>query len=151
MTPLPFYEQAVRIAAPPEVVFELIVDPQQMLRWIGVHNEMDARPGGQLRIDVTGRDIAVGEFVVIDRPRRVVFTWGWEGSAAMPPGTSTVEITLATEKDGTLLTLTHRDCPPAELDAHAAGWTHFLERLTIAATGDTGPDPWLTALPEELP
>jgi len=40
--------------------------------------------------------------------------------------------------------LYHRGLPHSQVDIHAAGWQHFLARLTRAATGDDpGPDPWL--------
>ena len=48
----------------------------------------------------------------------------------MPPGSSTVEIELVPEGDGTLLRFTHRDLPSAEAaDSHSKGWDHYLERL----------------------
>jgi uncharacterized protein YndB with AHSA1/START domain len=148
-TAAPLYAQQVRIAAPPGVVFELLVDAEQMSRWMGLRNELSAEPGGRLRIEINGRDVAAGHYVTVERPTRVVFTWGWEASAEMPPGSSTVEIALEPEGDGTLLTLAHHDCPPAMLDAHATGWGHYLDRLAVAATGDAGPDPWATPPQED--
>jgi uncharacterized protein YndB with AHSA1/START domain len=86
--------------------------------------------------------VARGEFREIDPPRRVVFTWGWEGHPAVPPGSSTVEIDLAPDGEGTLLRLTHRRLPDEEIEQHAHGWDHFLPRLATAAPGgDPGPDP----------
>ena len=32
----------------------------------------------------------VGEFVELDPPNHLVFTWGWEGDEDVPPGSSTV-------------------------------------------------------------
>ncbi len=60
----------------------------------------------------------------------------------LPPGSSTVEVTLTPEGDETVVQLTHRDLPSQELaDGHGLGWTHYLGRLAIAAAGgDPGVD-----------
>jgi uncharacterized protein YndB with AHSA1/START domain len=102
-------ELSIYIEASPTTVFPFFTDSERMCRWMGVAADIDARPGGALRIDVTGRDVAAGTIVEVVPSERIVFTWGWEGSAGMPPGTSTIEVTLAREGDGTLLRLRHYD------------------------------------------
>jgi uncharacterized protein YndB with AHSA1/START domain len=58
-------------------VFEFFVDPQKMRRWKGTVAELDPRPGGTYRVGgIAGGATVVGEFVEIDPPRRLVFTWG---------------------------------------------------------------------------
>ncbi len=128
------YRQEVRIDATPDTVFDFLVDAEAMVRWIGIATTADARPGGELMIDMNGHDIVRGEFQLVDRPRHVVFTWGYEGSADMAPGSSTVDITLEPDGVGTLLILTHHDCAPHRLDDHAGGWRHFLGRLAQEAS-----------------
>lgn len=142
----PIYRQEVRIGATPDAVFDFLVDADTMVRWIGIAATIDARPGGELRIDINERDIVRGEFVVIDRPERVVFSWGYEGSTDMAPGCSTVEVTLTPDEAGTLLVLTHSDVPAPRLGDHAKGWTHFLDRLLGQASNEPlpqtgGPEP----------
>jgi uncharacterized protein YndB with AHSA1/START domain len=136
----------VRIAAPPEVVFPYFTDPAKLVVWKAATAELDARPGGQFRMDVTGRgDVARGEYLDIDPPRRITFTWRWDNEqpASHPAPASLVEVTLTRDGGGTLLRLVHRDIPRPNRDASAAGWVHYLARLVVAASGhDPGPDPW---------
>jgi hypothetical protein len=60
-------------------------------------------------------------------------------------GSSTIEIELIRDGDGTKLRFTHRDLPSAEAaESHSHGWDHYLERLVVAARGeDAGEDPWI--------
>jgi uncharacterized protein YndB with AHSA1/START domain len=140
-------EVEVRIAASPETVFDFFTEPDKMIQWMGRSAKLDPRPGGTLRCDINGRSVASGEYVELERPRRVVFTWGWEGEDSVTaPGSSTVEVVLAPDGDGTHLRLIHRDLPSAEsAERHGHGWRHYTERLAAAATGaDPGEDPWAT-------
>jgi uncharacterized protein YndB with AHSA1/START domain len=142
-------EREVRIEAPPEAVFEFFTDPEKMVRWMGVRADLDPRPGGALRIDVTGKHVASGEYVELDPPRRVVFTWGWEGDEVpVSPGQSTVEVTLEPDGDGTRLRFVHSGLPDAaSVEQHGHGWDNYLGRLEQAAAGrDPGPDPMLAQM-----
>lgn len=135
-------EHQVRIAARPEVVFDYFTDPVKMMEWKGTDAMLDPRPGGIYRVNVTGRDIAKGEYLEIVPHTRIVFTWGWE-SGPLPPGSTTVEVTLIPDGEGTLLRLRHSGLPSEATGAHAEGWEHYLPRLAQAAAGiDPGPDPW---------
>jgi uncharacterized protein YndB with AHSA1/START domain len=134
----------VRIDAPPDAVFPFFTEPDKMIVWKAVEATLDPRPGGIFRINVTGHDIARGEYVEIDPPRRVVFTFGWETeSSPEPPGSTTVEVTLVPDGNGTLLRLVHRGIPDEIRAGSDEGWAHYLQRLVIAAGGgEPGPDPW---------
>lgn len=136
-------ECRVRIEAPPEVVFDFFTDPDKMLMWKGVSAELDPRPGGVFRVEVTPGWIAVGEYTEVDRPHVVAFSWGWEGGP-IAPGASLVRVTLEADGEATVLTLRHSGLPDEEMRAsHSEGWEHFLARLAVAAPGgDPGPDPW---------
>ena len=81
MATAPDIVREVVIAAPPEVVFPFFTNPEKMVVWKAVDAELDPRPGGIFWIDVTGHDAARGEYLEIDPPRRVVFTFGWESQA----------------------------------------------------------------------
>jgi len=142
-------ERTIAIDASPDTVWQFLVDPEKATRWMGQTASFDARAGGAYRVGVIPGHSASGEFVELDPPRRLVFTWGWEpgdnGPAAVPPGSSTIEIELTSDGDGTILHFVHRDLPDAEAaSSHAHGWDHYLGRLQIAAAGgDAGADPWV--------
>jgi uncharacterized protein YndB with AHSA1/START domain len=132
-----------RIKAHPEVVCSYFTDRDRWLSWQGVEAEIDPRPGGVFRMNVRGDGWAAGRFVAVDPPHRIVFTWGWEGDGSpVPPGSSTVEVTLEPDgADGTLLRLVHTGLPLPVVGLHRDGWNHYLDRLVVrAADGDPGPD-----------
>jgi uncharacterized protein YndB with AHSA1/START domain len=141
-------EREIRIAARPEIVFEFFVDPEKMKQWKGRQAELDPRPGGIYRVEINEQAIARGEYVEIDAPSRVVFTWGWEGQEAgdgehaVPPGSSRVEVDLTPDGDGTLVRLRHFDLPEQSREIHGEGWDLYLGRLAKAAAGeDPGAEP----------
>ena len=139
-------EAQVRIAATAEALFPYFTVPEQVVKWMGVSAELDARPGGAYRVNVNGRNIAVGEFVEVTPNSRVVFTWGWEDSELVAPGASTVEVSLVEEGDETVVTLRHLDLVGEQAELHKQGWDHYLSRLAIASIGgDPGRDPFRDA------
>ncbi len=136
-------ERVVRIAAPPEVVFGFLIDPALISHWMGIDADLDPRPGGIYRCAMVRPGIfARGEFVEVEPPHRLVFTWGWEGSdRLLPPGSTRVEFTLRRDRDQTVLTLRHSGLPAGHDAFHEFGWGHYLPRLaTVAAGRDPGPD-----------
>jgi uncharacterized protein YndB with AHSA1/START domain len=144
-------ERELVIAASPETVWELLVDPAKSGAWMGRQSWSEPHVGGAYRVEVIPGHIASGEYLEVEAPRRLVHTWGWEGNPDVPPGSSTVEYELLPEGNGTRVRLTHRGLPNAEsIESHAHGWDHYLGRLAVAASGgDPGPDPWLTESPRQ--
>jgi uncharacterized protein YndB with AHSA1/START domain len=136
-------ELTVRLDASPAEVFAFLTDAERYVRWQGVKAELDPRPGGVYRVWMDADTVARGEYVEVDPPRRVVFTWGWEGNDAVPPGSSTVELDLDADGEGTILVLRHTGLPDGEAAAmHEEGWRFFTGRLMVAAGGgDPGPMP----------
>ncbi len=130
--------------APRALVWQVWTDPRHVAHWWGPHGftnpvcELDPRPGGALRIDMTGPDGVVspctGVFHEIVVPERLVFTT----RALDQDGTVQLEVlntvTLVEEDGKTQLTLhavVVRTTPDAAtmLDAMEDGWTQTLDRL----------------------
>jgi uncharacterized protein YndB with AHSA1/START domain len=137
-------EHEVRVAASPDRIFDYFTDPAKMVMWMGTEATLDPRPGGVCRINPSGQAAMLGEFVELDRPRRIVFTWGWETTLLKtPPQSTVVEVSLTPDGDDTLVRLAHRRLPREVVAVHRAGWQHYLARLALAASGaEPGRDPW---------
>jgi uncharacterized protein YndB with AHSA1/START domain len=136
-------EVSVYIAAEPETVFPYFTDPGRYVQWMGRGATLHPVPGGSYRVCMAEGVEAVGEFVEIDPPRRVVFTWGWTHDPEVPPGTTRVVVTLDAEQGGTRVTLRHHGLPSdGQCEHHRKGWDLYLVRLEIRVRGgDPGPDP----------
>lgn len=125
-----------RIAAPPDIVYSYLVDPARFVQWMGVRADLDARPGGAFEVTVGPDAVAAGEYVLVEAPRRVVFTWGWRGDADVPPGSSTVEVLLTPDGEGTLLELRHTGLrSEASRARHNEGWELFVGQLVALLAG----------------
>jgi uncharacterized protein YndB with AHSA1/START domain len=132
----------IDLPASPEEVYRHLTEPSAMMRWMGQHAVLKPVPGGAFEADINGVPVR-GQYLEVDPPRRVLVSWGVAGNAVMPPGATEVEFTLTPIPGGTRLRLVHRGLPPDQAQIHAAGWQHFLTRLTSAAAGnDPGRDPW---------
>lgn len=146
MAPEP-YAASVHIAARPELVFDHFTRPEAIVRWMGDYAVLDPRPGGEFTLDINGVPVR-GRYLEVEPPRRLLISWGHAGSKRLPPGASTLEVTLTPEGEGTTVRIVHSDLPEPEARQHAVGWQHFLERLVIAGAGrNPGPDPWATSPP----
>jgi uncharacterized protein YndB with AHSA1/START domain len=135
-------EVSVHVAAQPETVFPYFIDPGRYVQWMGADATLEPVPGGSYRVRIREGIEAAGEFVEVDPPRRLVFTWGWTHDHAVPPGSTRVVITLHAENGGTRVILRHYDLPGDEQrDHHRKGWEVYLGRLGIRIRGqDPGPD-----------
>ena len=134
----------LRLAKPPDAVFDFFVDPEKLVQWIGIGADLEPRPGGRFRFEVAPGQYCEGAYLVLERPHRISFSWGWtDAGMGVPPGTSVVEVGLAPDGDGTHLTLVHRGLAsgPAQL-LHDDGWPRFLARLVAVSSGsEAGPYP----------
>jgi uncharacterized protein YndB with AHSA1/START domain len=125
-----------------EEVFAFLVDAGRLVRWIGISAELEPVPGGRFRFEVQPGQWCEGEFVEVDPPARVAFSWGWTDPAwNLPPGSSLVEVDLSEVAGGTRLRLVHHQLPGELRGLHDEGWTRFLARLGAVAAG-VDPEPY---------
>jgi uncharacterized protein (TIGR03086 family) len=146
------YEKSVLMPLSADETFALITEPDRLRRWQAITARVDLRAGGDYRWTIIPGHSASGTFSEVEKGKRVVFSWGWEGTADLPPGASTVTITLEPAPNGTMVTLTHEGLTDEQAAGHAEGWNHYLGRLVDAGTrGDAGADDWGASLPELSP
>ena len=124
----------VRIGAPPAEVFPYFTDPALMIQWIGEWADLRPVPGGLFALDFSKTPVR-GRYLEVEPPRRVVFTWGVAGKDSLPPGSTTVEVTLTEDGPDTVVQLLHHDLPAEEFDGHLKGWTSMLDLLVQLHTG----------------
>jgi uncharacterized protein YndB with AHSA1/START domain len=121
------------IDAVPDKVFPYLVDRELLVTWIGEESWNEPRPGGVFRLQFP-QSIVRGEFVEVDPPRRVVYTWGREEGDSMPVGSTTVSFELEPEDGGTRVRLRHAGLPNEhEVAQHTKGWDQFLPELAQVA------------------
>ena len=102
------------------------------------------RVGGAYRLSMQGTDgivrTVVGEYLEVDPPRRLVYTWRWESHGYRPPqdGVTVVSVDFVAEGTATRVLLERRDHESeAVRDFHGRGWRGCLgnlERLLLAET-----------------
>jgi uncharacterized protein YndB with AHSA1/START domain len=140
------------LPAPVDQVFDMFTDPRRLVRWIGLSADLQPRPGGRFRFEITPGQFCEGQYVIVDWPHRLVFTWGWtDPGFGLPPGTSRVEVTLAPSGDcayRTRLRLVHTGLAGDLGVLHEDGWSRFLARLAATAAGGE-PAAYPTERPDE--
>jgi len=132
------------LPAPPDVVFDEWLDPAGMTEWMcprparAVKIVLDPSVGGLLHIDIedSGTSVYVtGQFIELDRPRRLRFSWSC--SAWADPSVQS-EVTVILEDHGadqTLMTIEHEQLPPEQVDPHQRGWGAIAAQLGGALGG----------------
>jgi len=143
------YAASIDIDATPEEVFEYLVTPDGMTAWMGQRAVLDPHPDGAFDVDIAGSPIR-GKYLEVDRPRRVVVSWGVAGSDELQPGASQVSFTLTPTAHGTRVDLLHSGLPDLMVAGHADGWAHFLPRLLIVAEGGVACDDGWMPLPRDI-
>jgi uncharacterized protein YndB with AHSA1/START domain len=124
------------LAFPVDRVWRAMTDPAALAAWFWPQRfnpsaEVDLRVGGRYRIDGPAVGMAVsGEYVAVEPPHRLVFTWTWDGEDAE----TLVTVELAATAEGTELSLRHErfgagEAGEAARDSHAQGWHDCLDRL----------------------
>jgi len=114
-------------------VYAAWTDPNLMGRWMSPmgHAEVtvDPRVGGTLKvvmIDAGVRIEHIGEFLELDPPRRLRFTWNSPYTGSVP---SVVTVILAADGDQTRLDLVHELLPADAIKSHVGGWGAMVDRM----------------------
>jgi len=129
----------VRVArvlpARPERVYDAWLDQRSLRAFMcpapGEATEVavEARLGGRLRVVMTFADRQIeinGEFVALERPARLSFTW--RPDTGEPE--SIVTVLLAPHGDDqTHMTIIHTRQPPARASSYRSGWSSVSDRL----------------------
>lgn len=121
----------------PESVFDALLDARKVAAWFGpglgemVRIRIDARVGGEFSIVQRreGQEVDhVGEYIELDRPNRLVFTWS---VPRFSPDADIVTVDLARRDGHTELTLIHELQPEWQDYAPnvAASWSRMLSAL----------------------
>ena len=124
------------ISASAEDLFDAWLDPEALAIWMRpgaaiqkTQATVEPRVGGRFEINMhadTGVIPHCGVYRIIDRPRRLVFTW-------VSPHTgdrdSLVTVDFLSRGKQTEVVVTHEQLPEAKRDAHNGGWTRALEKL----------------------
>ena len=129
------------VAAPRASVFAFLTDPEKIMQWMGDGATTELQPGGIYLVKGVGhtKRAARGAFREVVPVHRLAYSFGWEDSEVVPPGSSLIEIDLIERDGGTLLRMTHSGLPDArQCTLHAEGWAHYLGRLAEAACGECG-------------
>jgi uncharacterized protein YndB with AHSA1/START domain len=132
-----------RYTALPERVFDAFLDVQTARRFLFatatgdmITAEIDPRVGGRFTFTERRLDMGdvrhVGEYLEIDRPRRLVFTFGVPQFDAR---TTIVTIELRPAGDGCELTLTNDGVPADYAERNYQGWSRILAGLLPAYRG----------------
>jgi len=131
----------IEIAAPPERVFEALVDREQVSQWSNsdafqlVHWELEARIGGKWRSTSREKTSSKlfdhwGEVVALDRPHILAYTWfaNWHSDQSHP---TMVRWELTPSAAGTRLKVTHSGLAPlpGACEGYSQGWPGLLEAV----------------------
>ena len=137
----------IRIAAPPDRVFQALVDPLQVVQWwgqVGIYRctkfESDLRVGGTWRsigVDGSGRQFEIaGEYLEVDPPRLLSSTWlaTWTGDVK-----TRVRWELEPAENGTLVRIRHSGfAAHPEIAQAYRGWPRMLGWLqSLLERGET--------------
>ena len=124
--------------ATPDVVFDEWLDRESLQDWMCprpvrvVDVTVEPHVGGVVRIDVDDEGTRVlisGQFLTIDRPNLLRFTWT---NSNWPDPTVESVVKVAFESvgdDETLMSIEHSLLPPSEFQSFDGGWTKTCEQL----------------------
>ncbi len=125
-----------------ERVFKAWTDANQLGQWFAPTDDyttkanVDLRVGHEYRIAITHKGgnvhTVLGTYRLIDPPRKLVYTWRWEGG---PMADTLVTVDFTPDGEATKVTITHEQFTNTEdRDKHNEGWNGCLNRLQRTLT-----------------
>jgi len=126
------------IAASAEDLFDAFLDPEALATWMrpgtirSTVAKVEPRVGGRYEITMQGESGPLphtGVYRLIDRPKRLVFTWH---SIATEQKETLVTVDFVKSGAKTEVVVTHEQLPESARPAHANGWNSGLERMDQA-------------------
>jgi uncharacterized protein YndB with AHSA1/START domain len=125
-----------------ERVFKAWTDANQLGQWFAPTDDyttkasVDLQVGHEYRIAITHKGgnvhTIIGTYRLIDPPRKLVYTWRWEGG---PAADTLVTVDFNPHGDSTEVTITHEQFTNTEdRDKHNEGWNGCLNRLQRTLT-----------------
>jgi uncharacterized protein YndB with AHSA1/START domain len=119
-------ERSIEIAATPERIYAVIMDPGCLERWVTIHAALEMAPGGQLeqgseltqRLQLAGRGFTVHWKVIENSPARKVV---WEGRGPMRSHAGVTYELTPTGAGGTRFTYTNEFALPGGPLGRVAG------------------------------
>jgi uncharacterized protein YndB with AHSA1/START domain len=119
--------RSVEIRAAPERVFELLTDPDELVRWWPDVVDLEPQTRGEVRLSFSGsRRTVTGRVTRFEPPRAFGFTWSWEDR---PDEVLQVDFTVREVGDGRCEVRVVHSGWKAFTEArrrHDLGWAHFL-------------------------
>ncbi len=132
-------QREILIDAPVEVVWRIITEPDQIVRWFSQEAELEPHAGGRGRLRFTSGHSVQLKIESVEPPRRFAFRWAEEkGPVARMDNSMLVEFTLRPEAGGTLLRVVETGYDRVDwsdedkekyVEEHTHGWRECLERL----------------------
>ena len=134
-----------QINAPIERVFNAWTEADMLCRWFGPENftvsriDIDCRTGGSYKIELLSPDntpiLHWGEYIVVDKPNQLVFTWILENQdcqgSAGKKGNTLVDLKFTPiNNHATEILLIHEKLPDKEsYEGHLFGWESSFQSL----------------------
>jgi uncharacterized protein YndB with AHSA1/START domain len=130
-----------QLRAPAAAVFEAWTSEEVLRRWFHAEHDwetpeaqVDLRVGGAVRVvmrdPAAGREVGGGgHYTVIEPPRRLAFTWTWDGEDQE----TLINLSFEEAAGTTTVRMTHSGLRDSEsVRRHEHGWSNCLDNLERA-------------------
>jgi activator of HSP90 ATPase len=112
------FKKTFKINAEPSDIYSALTNPYTIELWSGYSAQMSTEPGSEFSLwegDITGKNI---EFV---QDKKVVQEWYFGEQIEK----SIITITIAADRENSMVTVEHTNIPDADFDDIAEGWREY--------------------------